>query len=149
MHQRFAAGKHDPPHAQGFYVARVTLQFIHTDFLHGVDFPDVAHHAAAIAAVVGIQDKNRQGFEYVRFGHVTSEYHGSRGAGVPPVRNEDATSVMVGTAMPRELPAGRDFSHGGRGGHDFSRAVTDTGAIRNASQIFSDATVWCVSTARP
>jgi len=35
------------------------------------------------------------------------------------------------------------------GGHDFSRAVTDTGAIRNASQIFSDATVWCVSTARP
>ena len=75
VHERLAAGKHDPAHAQSLYVARMAPQVIHTDFPHGVDFPDVAHHTAAIAAAVGLQHKDRQGCDYVRFGHFTSEYH--------------------------------------------------------------------------
>src|SRR5277367_1791930 len=39
------------------------LQLSGADFLRGIGFPDVAHHAAAVAAVMRVQNQHGQRFE--------------------------------------------------------------------------------------
>jgi hypothetical protein len=64
MQQRFAAGQHDALHPELANRAEVAIEILIRDVAFvGVCFPDVTHHAAAVAGAVDAQRKNRQAFE--------------------------------------------------------------------------------------
>src|ERR1041385_9092908 len=60
MHQRFAAGKDDPAHSELPKAVKVRLEVLRGDLSYLPNLPDVAHHAAAVTAIVRKQDQNRQ-----------------------------------------------------------------------------------------
>src|SRR2546429_2576989 len=59
VHERLAAREDDPAHSQRFDIGGVAVEIGHRDFARAGGLPDVAHHAAAVAAAVRIQDENR------------------------------------------------------------------------------------------
>src|SRR5688572_29274302 len=60
MHQRLAAGKNDPPDLEFSQAREMRLQVVSRNLPHPADFPDVAHHATAVAPVVRKKHENRQ-----------------------------------------------------------------------------------------
>ena len=60
MHQGLATGEDDPAHSERFDIGCVAVKIRHRDLLRAGGFPDVAHHAAAVAAAVRIEYENRR-----------------------------------------------------------------------------------------
>jgi hypothetical protein len=60
MHQRFTAGEYGPFDPQLFDTSHVAVQVFRGHFPSVSGFPDIAHHAAAVAAAVGTENQDRQ-----------------------------------------------------------------------------------------
>jgi len=54
MHERLAAGEYHPLDAETLDIGEMPLEFGHADLFGPIGLPDVAHHAAAVAAAVGV-----------------------------------------------------------------------------------------------
>jgi hypothetical protein len=67
MHQRLAAGEHDRSHTQSLDFLEMALEFGRTELARRFLLPDIAHHAAAVAAAVGLENQDGQAFDPVRF----------------------------------------------------------------------------------
>ena len=60
VHQRLSAREHHPFDAEAFDIRQVPFQFGGADLLRLGELPDVAHDAAAVAAIVRLQHQDRQ-----------------------------------------------------------------------------------------
>src|SRR5262245_14206424 len=70
MHQRLPAGEDNPSHVQRAEAGEMRFDIFVRDLSNLTDFPDVTHHAAAVASVVRKEHKNRQLLDAVlRCGH--------------------------------------------------------------------------------
>ena len=76
MHQRLAAGEYDPFHVELAKAGQVRLEIARGDFSNLPDAPDIAHHTAAVAAVVREDYQDRKACDPVI--HADNSFPASR-----------------------------------------------------------------------
>ena len=92
VQQRFSTGKNDPPDSEAANGFEMRLEIHRTQRARVGCFPDVAHHAAAVARAVRVQDENGKLSYAVVFGVVRRSADGDQimlgGHGAPFFRQD-------------------------------------------------------------